>query len=92
MPEHTPVRYVLEIRINSMINEPITQIEAATPFQSFMIGERFIERGFDTSSWHDLPSDGEVFRIIDKAHIVSTIGPFHQHMVILILKATPLAV
>ena len=84
-----PVIHALEIRIRSMRNDPVAQIEADGTFQGFAVGDKFHHNMFDTSAWHDLPHEGEVFFIIDKAHAVADIGTYIHHMVILCLAASP---
>jgi len=42
---------------------------------------------FDTSAWHDLPQEGEVFFIVDKVHAIADIGTYIHHLVILCLAA-----
>ncbi|MFZ2333394.1 MAG: hypothetical protein WAW35_00630 [Sideroxyarcus sp.] len=84
-----PVTHTLEIRIRSMRNDPVAQIEAGSTFQSFAVGDKFHHNMFDTSAWHDLPKEGEVFFIVDKAHAIADIGTCINHLVILCLAAAP---
>lgn len=36
-----PVIHALEIRIRSMRNDPVAQIEAGSTFQAFAVGDKF---------------------------------------------------
>lgn len=79
--------YTLEIRIGSMLNDPVEQIESPTVFQSFSIGDKFNHNTFDTQAWEDLPKNEEVYYIIDKSHIIAEIGNSMNHMIIICLKS-----
>ena len=84
-----PVVHALEIRIRSMRNDPVAQIEAGSTFQAFGIGDKFHHNMFDTSAWYELPQEGEVFFIVDKVRALADIGTYIHHLVILCLAAAP---
>lgn len=87
MSNITSITHILEIRIGSMRNDPVFQIESSTPFGSFSIGEKFHHEGLDHDAWHDLPAKNEVFYITEKSHIISVMNNSILHSIIICLNA-----
>lgn len=90
MNKITTVTHVLEIRIGSMRNDPVCQLESSTPFGAMSVGDKFEHGGIYHEAWHDLPKEGEVYFIIEKSHIISQLGSGQiLHSIVLCLKARP---
>lgn len=73
MTNTSSITYILEIRIGSMKNDPVYQLESNQPFGAMSIGDKFYHEGLSHEAWHDLPKKGEVYFITDIAHIISEI-------------------
>lgn len=81
------ISYILEIRINSMRNDPVFQTEASTPFGGISIGDKFHYAAIDSSAWHDLPEEGQVFFVKDKAHIIGVHSEILLHSIVICIEA-----
>lgn len=90
MNKPLPIHYFLEIRIGSLREPHVEHIETSMPFQAFEVGDKFVEAGFNTEAWYDLPSEGEAFYITGKEHIVTNVKDMVCHKVVLCIKAAPL--
>lgn len=55
--------YILEIRIGSMRNDPVCQLESSLPFGAMSVGDKFHYGGIHHEAWHDLPKEGEGYFI-----------------------------
>jgi hypothetical protein len=88
MTNTASITYILEIRIESMRNDPVCQLESNSPFGAMSIGDKFHHGGLSHEAWHDLPGEGEVYFIADIAHIISRLrnGKI-LHSILLCLKA-----
>jgi hypothetical protein len=88
MSDTASITHILEIRIGSMRNDPVCQLESSASFGSFSIGDQFYHEGIYHDAWHDLPAKNEVFYITEKAHIVSAINTNKiLHLIIICLNA-----
>jgi len=81
------ISYILEIRINSMRNDPVAQIEASSPFGCISIGDKFHHEAIYSDAWHDLPEDGQVFFVKDKSHIIGSHSNKILHSIIICIEA-----
>jgi len=88
MTNAASITYLLEIRIESMSNDPVCQLESNSPFGAMSIGDKFYHGGLSHGAWHDLPGEGEVYFITDISHIISSHGSGKiLHSIVLCLKA-----
>lgn len=80
--------YVIEVRIGSMRNDPVCQLESSSPFGSISVGDKFIHEGLCNDAWYDLPRKGEAFFVVGKAHIIAALSTGDVlHSIILCIAA-----